>query len=68
MDIEKTLKELVALGLTKGEKYGHGASSAFALGYLRQAVESAILRLPAKQQKIVLDDLKHAIAAGQRSE
>lgn len=63
MEVEKTLKELVALGLTKGEKYGEG-HAAYALGYVESAVRMAIQRLPAKQQKIVLEDLQRSIEWG----
>lgn len=66
MEVEKTLKELVALGLTKGEKYGEG-HAAYALGYVESAVRTAISRLPAKQQQIVLDDLRASIAWGQKT-
>lgn len=67
MDIEKTLKELVELGLHKGDKYGDGRVS-YALGYFEASVRNAILRLPAKHQKAVLDDLQAAIAWGQKAE
>lgn len=60
MDVEKTLKDLVALGLHKGEKYGEG-HAAYALGYVESAVRSAMGRLSPRQQKIVLEDIQSFI-------